>query len=236
MDELDTQGARVSHGRSPPATAGAHLDAGAALIRAQMHFESEKEALARVLHDDLGGLLVGAVMDLGWLAQQQLLPKNLVERLSRASAMLRSAIDLKRTLIEELQPSLLRTVGIFAALRWHVQRTCNAAGIRYTETYPPTEVALDGATRVSVFRLIQESLDHLIGDGPGILSIDVEAVRSELRFHLRNQHIHDPHERPDADEIVFETAMHYRASGIGGRFSMTAASSGRHIAVVVPVS
>src|ERR1700730_11303739 len=82
--------------------------------------EHQKAVLARDLHDELGGLLVGAVMDLAWVEQHMSAPPaELKQTLVRARQTLAAAIDMKRKLIEELRPTLLDNVGVFAALRWH---------------------------------------------------------------------------------------------------------------------
>ncbi len=40
------------------------------LRRSELEIEAEKSSMARTLHDEVGGLLVGAVMDICWIAQQ----------------------------------------------------------------------------------------------------------------------------------------------------------------------
>jgi signal transduction histidine kinase len=60
----------------------------------------------------LGGLLVGAIMDVGWVSQQTGSSDAVKEKLARATGLLRSAIELKRGLIERLRPTLLDNVGL----------------------------------------------------------------------------------------------------------------------------
>jgi len=102
--------------------------------------EREKAVLARELHDELGGLLVGARMDLSW-AEQHLArdDPDMKQRLHRRAASLSAGVDLKRRIIEELRPTLLDNVGLFAALRWQLKETCGSAGLRCTEVYPDEE-------------------------------------------------------------------------------------------------
>jgi signal transduction histidine kinase len=213
------------------------LDAAAALIHAQTQFEGEKGALAHVLHADLGGLLVGAVMDIGWLVRQPLMSAAVLDKLTRVSMMLRSAIDLKRTLIEELQPSLLKTVGLFAALRWQVERTCDAAGVAHVQSYPSAELDLDSTFKVTAFRLVQESVEYLAGAGVArSVSISMNVGDGGLACRLNSEHERDTDDRPPSVETVFTTSMHYRASGIGGRFTMTSTQSGRLIEIALPLA
>jgi CHASE3 domain sensor protein len=85
--------------------------------------EREKAVLARELHDELGGLLVGARMDISW-AEQHLAGDHpeVKQRLHRVQQNLSAGVDLKRRIIEELRPTLLDNVGLFAALRWQLKR------------------------------------------------------------------------------------------------------------------
>src|SRR5665213_599452 len=75
--------------------------------------EREKSELTRQLHDNLGGLMVAALMDVAW-AQTQCpeIPTDAAERLQRARKYLSAAIDLSRKLIEDLRPTLLDNVGL----------------------------------------------------------------------------------------------------------------------------
>ena len=75
--------------------------------------EQEKSALSRELHDELGGLLVAARMDLSWL--QQRLPTsdpNIEQRFKRIHESLSAGVDLKRRVVEELRPTLLDNMGL----------------------------------------------------------------------------------------------------------------------------
>jgi two-component system sensor histidine kinase UhpB len=142
-----------------------------ALRQSQIDVEAEKSALARALHDDLGGLLVGAIMDIGWIAQQAGASEVTKHKLARAIGSLRSAIDIERTLIENARPSLLDDVGLFATIRWHLKASCDAAGVVYSESYPAAEMGFSPEFKICVFRLIQRSLKQLLADGVRKLTI-----------------------------------------------------------------
>lgn len=77
--------------------------------------EQEKSQLARTLHDELGGLLTAAKMDLSWL-QSRLSGSPMLERLSQLGGVLDEAMDLKRRVVEQLRPSLLDHFGLPAAI------------------------------------------------------------------------------------------------------------------------
>ena len=92
--------------------------------------EQEKSALSRELHDELGGLLVAARMDLSWL--QQRLPTSdpaIEQRFKRIHESLSAGVDLKRRVVEELRPTLLDNMGLFTALRWQFKESCRRTGL-----------------------------------------------------------------------------------------------------------
>ncbi len=78
-------------------------------------------------------------MDVAWAEQHLDAPAaELQHKLLRARQTLAAAIDLKRRLIEELRPTLLDNVGLFAALRWHVEGICARAALPAASFCPRT--------------------------------------------------------------------------------------------------
>ena len=70
----------------------------------QTHSEREKGALARELHDELGGILTPAKMDLAWLQARLGSQPEYAERVARLSKLIDQGIDLKRRIIERRGP------------------------------------------------------------------------------------------------------------------------------------
>ena len=125
--------------------------------------EQEKSALSRELHDELGGLLVAARMDLSWL--QQRLPTSdpgIEQRFKRIHECLSAGVDLKRRVVEELRPTLLDNMGLFAALRWQFKETCRRKGLQCTETIPDSEPKFNPDAAIGVFRIAQEALTNIL--------------------------------------------------------------------------
>jgi signal transduction histidine kinase len=137
------------------------------LVELSTHLQSvaerEKASLARELHDELGGLLVGARMDISW-AEQHLAAgdSDTRQRLQRVQQNLAAGVDLKRRIIEELRPTLLDNVGLFAALRWQLKETCGSAGLKCIESYPEAEPALNSEAAIALFRIAQEAFTNIL--------------------------------------------------------------------------
>ncbi len=95
--------------------------------------EVEKSALARDLHDELGGLLVAMRMDFSQLRRKLQMPDAASEeRWARIDTGLKAGVELKRRVIEELRPTLLDNMGLVVALRWQAEQTCQQGNIQLT--------------------------------------------------------------------------------------------------------
>ncbi len=126
--------------------------------------EREKAEIARTLHDELGGLLTAAKMDLSWL-QSRIQAPELQERLAQLGAVLDEAMDLKRRLVDELRPSLLDHFGLPTALRTYVDAVCQKAGLQVDIELADEAQALPRDTAIAVFRIVQEGLSNIIRHG-----------------------------------------------------------------------
>ena len=99
------------------------LEAESLIAHLHQNSESEKSRLTRELHDDLGGLMVSAVMDLSSVTRRLATSDpEAHQKFERIRSTLESAIDLSREMIEGLRPSILDNFGLFAALRWQLKR------------------------------------------------------------------------------------------------------------------
>ncbi len=139
--------------------------------------EREKQQLARELHDSLGGLLVATKMDLAWLRSR--LPtedENLLLRWRRIQSSLDQGVDFKRRVVEQLRPTLLDNMGLYAALRWQLQDSCARAGLRCTDSLPDIEARLTSEGSIALFRVAQESFTNILKHS--------RATRVELRVEV----------------------------------------------------
>jgi signal transduction histidine kinase len=190
--------------------------------------EQEKSALSRELHDELGGLLVAARMDLSWL--QQRLPTadpSIEQRFKRIHESLSAGVDLKRRVVEELRPTLLDNMGLFTALRWQFKETCRRTGLRCTETIPETELKFSPDAAIGVFRIAQEALTNILKHSEA-KSADLFIAMDRDTFTLR---ITDDGKGIPSARLIPSTShglasMRHRIAGLGGTWDLGSPSSG----------
>ncbi len=122
--------------------------------------EDERSGLARELHDELGGLLTAAKLDVARMRSRLVgADPNVIERKSHLVKTLDEGIALKRRIIEDLRPSSLNNLGLKAAL----EILCAEFAAR-TEVKMQVDVedlALDDSGRLTVYRLVQEALTNV---------------------------------------------------------------------------
>src|SRR5258708_10433485 len=128
----------------------------------QTHYEREKARLARELHDELGGILTPAKMDLSWLQAHVGQDAQSAERMSRLSALIDQGIDLKRRVIEDLHPSLLDHLGLPSAAQRYMEDACGAAQIECSLVVSPKLERLHPDLEIAIYRIIQDGLTNLL--------------------------------------------------------------------------
>ena len=133
------------------------------LYRHLQHVQEEERArLSRGLHDELGGVLLTARMDVTWLQHNPVEPDEHGMRLERIRTALDQGIDLKRRVVEELRPTLLDTMGLVAAMRWQIEETCRRADLICRQQFPEDEPVFTRAGAITLFRVVQEALANVI--------------------------------------------------------------------------
>jgi len=123
--------------------------------------EKEKSELARNLHNELGGLLTAAKMDLSWLQARPDQPPS-AQRLAQLGDALDEAMNVKRRVVEHLRPSLLDHFGLATALRAHVESVCAQANLKFETAVDDNVTAVPKDIAIALFRLVEEGLANII--------------------------------------------------------------------------
>ena len=201
--------------------------------------EQEKSALSRELHDELGGLLVAARMDLSWL--QQRLPTSdpaIEQRFKRIHDSLSAGVDLKRRVVEELRPTLLDNMGLFTALRWQFKETCRRTGLRCTETIPESDLKFSPDAAIGVFRIAQEALTNILKHSEAKsadLFLSIEGDTFTLRITDDGKGI--PNARLANSTSHGLASMRHRIAGLGGVCAIhSPATGGTVISARIPMA
>ncbi|MDE1949507.1 MAG: CHASE3 domain-containing protein [Burkholderiales bacterium] len=198
--------------------------------------ESERGRLARELHDELGGLMTAAKIDVARVRNKlDPLAADVAERLQHLMQMLDAGIALKRRIVEDLQPSSLRNLGLEAALRILCADFERASEIEVLATIEP--VRIDEEHALSVYRLVQEALTN-VGKHADAAQVVVTLRQIERQVTVSvadDGHGFDTWARGSAGHGL--AGMRFRISSAGGRMQVRSTpGSGTTIEASLPAA
>lgn len=184
----------------------------------QSKTEFEKQKLSRQLHDELGGLLVASLMDAAWVEQHLSgQPDEVMKKLQRVIHSIGAAIAMKRQIVEDLRPTLLDNVGLYAALGWLLRNSCSDARLRYREEFPPDEAKLGAKSAIALFRIVQDAL-HIIVRRQRATCVSLNARTAGALMVLELSHDGDLAISSDDWQASEFESMRNRIGALGGRF------------------
>ena len=202
--------------------------------------EREKAAVARDLHDELGGILTSAKMDIEWLGKRIERSPETEKRLAQLNRLLDEAVSLKRRVIEDLRPSLLDNLGLAPALEWHVTEHCKSAGLICKldiADIADTPGMIDSDTSIAIYRIVQEALTNVIRHAKATrfeLSLQTADDGIELRMHDNGVGLPASHNPAKLSHGL--SGMRQRARALGGDISWESAPrQGTRIDVRIPI-
>jgi len=150
--------------------------------------EAERQRIARDLHDETGQSLTALGMGLRSVSGK-LSPtnKDAFSTIHQLELMTTDSLRELQRLITDLRPSHLDDLGLPAAVRWHANRIHESSSIAVRVDIAGEERDLDDATKITVFRIIQECLNNVIKhSGAGIVNIHLYYGGENIRIYVKD--------------------------------------------------
>ncbi len=200
----------------------------------QNSVERERAAIAREIHDDVGGSLTAIQFDLAWIGRHVESPA-VQQRVATALEMLTHALEASQRIMHNLRPAILEQ-GLVAALQWMASRhekreglTCRFRTNRETMQLPP------GVPLVA-YRFAQEALTNVSKHARATrVTIDLSLSRGVLSLEVSdNGHGLDRADLDKANSFGLR-GLHERASTVGGWVDVSSSASGTVLMLSVPV-
>jgi two-component system sensor histidine kinase UhpB len=120
--------------------------------------EAERIGIARDLHDEVGQVLTGVLLQLNAIAESA--PEHRSE-LEEARQAVRRAVDEVRRISSELRPEMLEHLGLVSALTELSTSFARVAGVRVERQFPMSLPKLAPETELAMYRVAQESLTNV---------------------------------------------------------------------------
>ena len=120
--------------------------------------EAERVGIARDLHDEVGQLLTGVLLELNSIAEAA--PEHRRE-IDGTKEAVRRALDEVRRISSELRPEMLEQLGLVSALTELTTTFGRVSGIDVERDFDPSLPKLAPETELAVYRIAQESLTNV---------------------------------------------------------------------------
>ncbi len=205
----------------------------ARLVDAQ---ETERRAISRELHDEVGQSLSALVVGLGNLAAsvQTVHAPNLIGQIAELRKLAGSSVGVVRNMALLLRPSMLDDLGLIPALQWQAREVSKRSGVVVDFAGEEIVEQLSDEQKTAVYRVVQEALHNC----------EKHAGAKEIRIKVRQQHdtlllsIQDDGcgIEPCAQKGLGLRGMQERIENLGGMFNVESeVGRGSLITVRLPI-
>ena len=144
--------------------------------------EAERLRIARGLHDEVGQVLTGVLLQLDALAEAG--PDSRRRRVDETRYAVRQALEEVRRIAQELRPELLEHLGLVSALTELSRTFADQSGITVERRFAGDLPTLSPEAELAIYRVAQESLTNVARHGQAStveLSLEPGAASVVLR-------------------------------------------------------
>jgi len=208
-----------------------HLSA--SLVQAQ---ESERRALSRELHDEVGQALSAVLVELRNLSTG--LGKQSVEQsrthVDTIKGLVEGTVRVVRNMALLLRPSMLDDLGLIPALRWQAREVSKRTGIDVTVATESVSEHLPDDYKTCVYRVVQEALHNCSRHSQATTArIRVHQERDRLSLSIQDDGIgFDVRQSRGLGLLGIEE----RVTRLGGKFEVTSEpGNGAILAIELPI-
>ena len=186
--------------------------------------ESERRAIARELHDEVGQVLTGLKLLLETVARNP--GDKSTESLGHAQNLLNDLTARVRDLSLELRPTMLDDLGLIHALVWLLERFRSQTGIAITFVQTGVDKKrFSPEIETAAYRIIQEALTNVARHaGTKAAGVHVWASKELLSVQIEDQGAgFDPEAAARNHSSSGITGMRERVQLLGGRLTIDSA-------------
>ena len=147
--------------------------------------ESERQRIARELHDETGQTLTALGMGLRGISDTIMTNRQrAVEQANQLEKLALAGVDELQRMVSGLHPPQLDDLGLLAALRWYSGDISTRFGIQINIVNHGAKPKISPDIRAVVFRIAQEAITNVVRHAHAS-KIDIQLDYSEVNIYLR---------------------------------------------------
>ena len=200
----------------------------------QTSVEMERAAIAREIHDDVGGSLTALKFELAWI-NRHAQDAAVLQRVQSALETVTYAIEASQRIMHNLRPAILEQ-GLVAAVQWMAARFERRTGIVTTVRTSDEQMNLPAGVPLVAYRSAQEALTNVSKHAQATrVDIDLSIDSGVLTLEVSdNGHGIAPGALAKARSFGIR-GLHERAATVGGWVDLSSNSKGVSLILSVPL-
>ena len=200
----------------------------------QTSIEHERAAIAREIHDDVGGSLTALKFDLAWIARHSSTPQ-VIARVQSALETVSHAVESSQRIMHNLRPAILEQ-GLAAALHWIALRFERRAGVVCTIRLPKKPLELPPGVPLVAYRTAQEALTNISKHAHASrVQIDLSMAGGVLSLEISDNGRGVSQQDLAKARSFGIRGLHERANTVGGWIDLSSGPHGTTLILSVPL-
>ena len=201
----------------------------------QTSVDNERAAIAREIHDDVGGSLTALKFDIAWILRHSK-DAQVQQRAQSALEVVTHAIESSKRIMHNLHPAILEQ-GLVAALQWMGARFEKRTSVACTFRTSHETMQLPPGVPLVAYRTAQEALTNITKHANASrVSIDLSLAGGVLSLEISDNGVG----LRDADLAKARSfgirGLHERASTVGGWVDLSSSQQGTVLILSVPLA
>jgi signal transduction histidine kinase len=203
----------------------------------QTSVEAERHAIAREIHDDVGGSLTALKFELDWIRRHAAEPA-VQQRAVSALETITGAIEASQRIMQNLRPAILEQ-GLVAALQWMTSRFEKRTGVECefrTNGLSQERRALPPGVPLVAYRTAQEALTNVTKHaGATRVVVDLSITGGVLSLEISDNGRGLASTDLSKARSFGIRGLHERASTVGGWVDLSSGAAGTSLILSVPL-
>ena len=199
--------------------------------------EQERSAIAREIHDDLGGNLTAIKMGLSSIINKLSKGQDItLEQAQGLESILDSTFDAVHRISSDLRPNVL-DLGIVAALEWQAKEFEKHLGISCKFTCNQSEITVTTDQSISLFRIFQESMSNIAKHAKAShVDVDLTALAHDIILTISDNGVGIKSSDTLKSNSFGLRGMRERVTALNGTFTVQQSNNqGTEIVIKLPV-